>query len=337
VTIFLNPSPRHLVTSSPGLIVAIVALLAAASVPSTSSGQAYPTKSVRCVVPYVPGGATDVLARVIGRRLSGELGQQFVIDNRPGAGTVIGTEIVTRANPDGYTLLMTSTPLGVNPHLIAKLPYDTLKDLSSVAFIAFAPVVMVANPGVPARSPQELIAAAKGNPNGFTVATPGPGSMGHLTLELLARQTGIKLRHIPYKGAGQAIADVIAGQVNFMFDNVGPARAQIAAGRTRAIAVASLKRSAVLPDVPTFDEAGLKGFEATSWFGLFAPAKTPAGIVGKLNAVVNAAIASPELKELYARDGYDASPMTPAELDRFLRAQLDKWGRVVREAGIKLE
>ena len=322
-------------------IVAVVSLLISASGSaqphSTSSGQAYPSKSVRFVVPYPPGGATDVLARVLGRRFAGEFGQQFIIDNRPGAGTVIGTEIVTRANPDGYTLLMSATPLGVNPYLIAKLPYDTLKDLDPVAFVAFAPVVMVANPGVQPRSPQDLIAQARANPNGFTVATPGPGSMGHLTLELLARQAGIQLRHIPYKGAGQAIGDVIAGHVNFLFDNVGPAKAQVAAGRTRAIAVTSLKRSAVYPDVPTFDEAGLKGFEATSWFALFAPAKTPAGVVRKLNGTVNATIASPELNEFYARDGYDASPMTPGELDKFLRAQLDKWGKLVREAGIKLE
>jgi tripartite-type tricarboxylate transporter receptor subunit TctC len=292
---------------------------------------------VRFVVPYAPGGATDVLARILGRRLAGELGQQFIIDNRPGGGTVIGTEIVVRANPDGYTLLMAATPLGVNPYLMVKLPYDTLKDLEPVAFVAFASLVMVAHPGVAARSPKELIAQARANPNGFTVATPGPGSMGHLTLELLARQAGIQLRHIPYKGAGQAVGDVIAGQVNFLFDNVGPARAQIAGGRTRAIAVTSLKRSAVLPDVPTFDEAGLKGFEATSWFALFAPARTPAGIVRKLNAVVNETIASPDLKEFYARDGYDASPMTPEALDKFLRAQLAKWGKLVREAGIKLE
>jgi tripartite-type tricarboxylate transporter receptor subunit TctC len=315
-----------------GLVCLSAALLLAAPL---AAAKPYPSKPVRLVVPFPPGGTTDVLARALGHRLTGDLGQQFVVDNRPGGGTVIGTEIVVRASPDGYTLLMAATPLGVNPFLIPKLPYDTLNDLAPVAFVAFAPVVMVTSGGV--RSLKELIAQAKLNPGGLTVATPGPGSMGHLTLELLARRAGIQLQHIPFKGAALAIADVIAGRVNFLFDNVGPARANIAAGRTHAIAVASLKRSPVLPDVPTFDEAGLPGFEATSWFALFAPARTPAGIVRTLNATVNAAIAGPELKEFYARDGYDASPMTPEGLGKFLRAQLDKWGKLVREAGIKLE
>jgi len=298
---------------------------------------AYPEKPVRLVVPYAPGGATDVLARMVGRKLTERFGQQVIVDNRPGAGTVIGTQIVAAGNPDGHTLLMAATPLGINPSLLEKLPYDTLRDLRACAFVAFAPVVMVAHPSIPAKSPQELIAAAKAKPGVYTVASPGAGSMGHLTLELLTRQAGIELRHIPYKGAGQAVADVISGQVSFLFDNVGPAKAQIAAGRTRAIAVATLKRSPALPDVPTFDEAGLKGFEANSWFALFSPARTPAEIVRRINTEVNTAVASAELKELYVRDGYDARAMSPEELDRFLRSEIAKWGKVISAAGIKLQ
>lgn len=316
-------------------VLTFVAL--ACALPSALVHAGYPDKSVRMVVPYPPGGASDVLARIIGRKLGEQLGQQFIVDNRSGAGTVIGTQIVAGAIADGYTLLLTATPMGVNPALYAKLPYDTLRDFRGVAFAAFAPLVMVAHPSVAIKTPQELVAAAKSRPDAFSVATPGPGSMGHLTLELLNRQAGIALRHIPYKGAGQAMADVMAGQVNFLFDNVGPARANILAGRTRAIAVTTLKRNPALPDVPTFDEAGLNGFEATSWFAVFAPAKTPKEILGKLNAAVNAAVASPDLREVFARDSYEANAMHPEELDRFLRLQIDKWGRVVREAGIKLE
>ena len=319
------------------IAASIVSIALICALPSALAQGNYPDKSVRMVVPYPPGGASDVLARIVGRRLGEQFGQQFIVDNRGGAGTVIGTQIVAGANADGYTLLITSTPMGTNPSLYAKLPYDTVRDFRGIAFVAFAPVVMVAHPAVPVRTPQELIAAARSRSDAFSVATPGPGSLGHLCLELLNRQAGISLRHIPYKGAGQAVADVIAGQVNFLFDNVGPARAYIQAGRTRAIAVVSLKRNAALPDVPTFDEAGLKGFEAMSWYGLFAPAKTPKAVLGKLHAAVNAVIASPEVKEAFARDTYEARPMPPEELDDFVRAQIDKWGKVVREAGIKLE
>jgi tripartite-type tricarboxylate transporter receptor subunit TctC len=247
---------------------------------------------------------------------------------------VIGTEAVARADPDGHTVLLTSTPMGTNPALVAKLPYDTLSDFRGVAFVAFSPVVMVAHPSVPATSVKEMLALARSKPGGLTVATPGPGSMGHLTLEMLNRQAGIELRHIPYKGAAPALTDLLGGQVNLMFDNVGPARTQIAAGRTRAIGVTALTRSGALPEVPTFHEMGVTGFEAASWFGMFVPAKAPAEVIQRLNAEVNRAVARAELRELYARDGYEASPMTPQGLDAFLRSLIDKWSKLIREAGI---
>lgn len=297
----------------------------------------YPERAIRLVVPYPPGGAADILARVIGRRLGEKLGRQIVIDNRPGAGSVIGTQIVAQAMPDGYTIALVSTPMGINPALYAKLPYDTLRDFAPIAFAAYAGIVMIAHPSVAVRAPAELIAAAKAKPDTFTVATPGPGSMGHLTLELLNRQAGIRLRHIPYKGAAPGLADVIGGQVNFMFDNISPAKPNILAGRTRAIAVASLKRTPALPDVITFHESGLNGFEAASWFGVYAPAGTPRAIVDRLNGEINTIVAGAELKDLFARDAYEASLMTPAELDRFLQSQITKWNKVVREAGITLQ
>jgi tripartite-type tricarboxylate transporter receptor subunit TctC len=299
-----------------------------------ADAQNWPTRPVRVVVPYPPGGAADVLGRAVGRKLGETLGQQVIVENRAGAGSVIGTEAVSRADPDGHTVLLVSTPMGTNPALVAKLPYDTLRDFRGVAFLAFAPVVMVAHPSVPATSVSEMLALARSRAGGLTVATPGPGSMGHLTLEMLNRQTGIALVHIPYKGAAPALTDLLGGQVNLMFDNVGPARVQIAAGRTRAIGVTALTRSSALPDVPTFHEMGVKDFEATSWFGLFVPAKTPADVIRRLNVEVNRLVASAELRELYARDGYEASPMTPQGLDDFLRAQIDKWGKLIREAGI---
>jgi tripartite-type tricarboxylate transporter receptor subunit TctC len=297
----------------------------------------YPDKSVRLIVPYAPGGPTDLLARVLGRKLGDRLGQQFVIDNRPGAGTVIGSQIVASANPDGYTLLMAATPMGVNPALLGKLPYDTLRDFQAVAFVAFSPVILVAHPSVAAKTPQELIAAAKAKPNGFSVGTPGNGSMGHLTLALLNRQAGLDMLHVPYKGASQALSDLMGGHVQLMFDNVGTAKPNVLGGRTRAIAVAAASRSAALPNVPTFDEAGLKGFEASSWFALFAPAKTPPAVIAKLNSEVAAALATPELKELFARDGYEAGPASSAELTAFLRVQIDKWGKLIEQAKIKAD
>lgn len=313
----------------------ILAGLALGVATSSADAQSWPTRPIRLVVPYAPGGATDVLARAVGRKLGEVLGQQVIVDNRAGGGTVIGTEAVFRAEPDGHTVLLAATPIGINPALMAKLPYDTLRDFRGAAFVAFAPLVMVAHPSVPAKSVSELLALARGKPGELTAATPGPGSMGHLTLELLNRQAGIELRHIPYKGAGPALADVIGGQVNFLFDNVGPARAQIAAGRTRAIAVTALTRSGAMPDVPTFHEMGVTGFEATSWFAMFVPAKAPADVVRRLNAEVERLVASAELRELYARDGYEASPMTPQQLDAFLRAQIDKWSKLISAAGIQ--
>jgi tripartite-type tricarboxylate transporter receptor subunit TctC len=313
---------------------ALATLSAAIAVPALAQKQ-YPERAIRVVIPYPPGGASDILGRIIGRRLGEKFGKQIVIDNRPGGGAIIGTHIVAQATPDGHTLALVSTPMGINPALYAKLPYDTLRDFAPIAFAAYAGIVMIAHPSVAVRTPAELIAAAKAKPDTFTVATPGPGSMGHLTLELLNRQAGMQLRHIPYKGAAPGLADLIGGQVNFMFDNISPAKPNILSGRTRAIAVASIKRTPALPDVTTFHESGLNNFEAASWFGYYAPAGTPRAIIDKLNTEINAIVASGELKDLYARDAYDASPMTPAEFDRFLRVQIDKWVRVVREAGIK--
>lgn len=300
-----------------------------------SAAQAWPDKPVRVIVPYAAGGPTDVLARSLGRKLGERLGVQFVIDNRPGGGTVIGTQAVVGASADGYTLLMGATPLGINPGLLAKVPYDATRDLEPIAFVAGAPVILVAHPGVAARSLAEVITAARGKPGVFNVASPGNGSMGHLSLALMNRAASIELQHVPYKGAGQALTDLLGGQVQLMFDNVGTARPNLVAGKTRAIAVASLRRTPALPDVPTFDEAGLKGFETGSWFALFAPARTPPEIIARLNTATGEAIRSPEMRELYERDGYEAEIMSPGELGAYLRRQIDKWSRVVREAGIK--
>ena len=322
---------------NPKSVLWMAALAMVPCAPIAQAASAFPDRPVRLVVPYPPGGASDVLARILGRRLGETIGQRVIIDNRPGSGTVIGTQIVAAANPDGHTLLITSTPMGTNPALYARLPYDTVRDFSPVAFVGYAPVVMVAHPSVPVRTPQELIAAASAKPRAYSVATPGPGSLGHLILELLNRQAGISLQHIPYKGAGQAAIDVIAGHVGFLFDNVGPARVHIQAGRTRAIGVTSLTRIAALPDVPTFHESGVKALDAKSWYALFAPARTSGKIVDLLNAQVNAAVASPEFKELFARDSYEAEPMTPEQVGRFVRLQIDKWTPVIRDAGIKVE
>lgn len=314
--------------------------LATAMTPlSVAAQDAYPTKPVRVIVPFVAGGTTDIFARLIAERLSQQLGQQFIIDNRGGAGGNIGTDAVAKAAPDGYTLVMgTVGTHAINASLYAKMPYDPLTDFEPVAFSASVPNLMVVNvKKVKARTVQEFIAEAKSTPGGFTMASSGNGTSIHLSGELFKQQTGVEMPHVPYRGSGPAINDMVGGQVDVMFDNLPSSIEQAKAGTIRAIAVTSPKRSPALPGIPTVAESGLPGFEAESWFALFAPKGTPKAIVDKLNAEVKKALDHPDTKKRFADLGGDIRIMSPQELRAYVAAERDKWAKVVKASGAKVE
>ena len=298
----------------------------------------YPRKPVRIIVPAAPGGGADIIARLIGQQLGKSLGQTFLVDNRPGAANIVGTEIVAKAQPDGYTLIVnTAGPMSINPLLYAKLPYDAMKDFAPITNVADTAFVLVVNPAVAAKSVADLIALAKAKPGQLAYASWGRGSANHLGTELFMMVTQVKLLHVPYKGSGAAMPDVIAGNVPIFFDTIASAVPQIRAGRLRPLGVSSLKRSPAIPEVPTIAESGLDGFEAGSWFGFFAPAKTPREIVTKLHGEIVKAMKPPEVQERLATLGLDPVGNTPAQFDEQIRRDLAKWSKVVKAAGIQPE
>ena len=314
--------------------------VALALVAPVAFGQAasYPTRPIRLVVPFPPGGATDILARALAQRWSETLGQQVVVDNRPGAGGNIGSELVARAAPDGYTLLMgTVGTHAINASLYAKMPYDHVKDFAPVVLVAGVPNVMVVNPAVPAHTVQEFIAYAKANPGKVNFASSGNGTSIHLSGELFKVMTGVQMTHVPYKGSAPALQDLLGGQVQVMFDNLPPSLPHIKAGKLRAVAVTSARRAPALPDVPTIAESGLPGFEASSWFGVLAPAGTPAPIVTRLNAEANNWLGTPDAKEKMLALGANAIGGSPEDFAAHIRAETAKWAKVVKESGAKAE
>src|SRR5437762_789194 len=317
---------------------AVFVSLALALVAGAAMAQRYPAKPIRLIVPFPPGGGTDIAARTIANKLSESVKWTFVVENKPGAGGNLGVEQAVKSPADGYTLLIGQTSnLAINPTLYVKLPYDSLKDLSPVALIVSAPVVF----GVAANSRYaslgDLLAAAKRDPGGITFASPGNGTVSHLAGELLQRAAGVKLTHVPYKGASQALTDTLGGQVQSFMSSVPSALSQIKAGRLRAIAVSSATRARELLEVPTIAEAGYKGFGASTWYGLLAPVGTPALIVATLNAEVNRALKTPEVRERLAAEGGDVLGGSPEQFASFLKAEHAKWGRVVRESGARAE
>jgi tripartite-type tricarboxylate transporter receptor subunit TctC len=301
---------------------------------SAAQAQDYPTKPVKWVVAYPPGGTTDILARLIGQYLSEHLGQQFVIDNRPGAGNNIGTEVVVNAPPDGYTLLLVNPANGINATLYKKLPFNFLRDIAPVAGITRVPNVMEVNPNFPAKTVAEFIAYGKANPGKINMASSGNGTSVHLSGELFMAMTGIKMTHVPYRGAGPALTDMIAGTVDVLFDNMPSSIEFIKAGKLRALAVTTTTRSEALPDVPAMAEF-VPGYEASSFHGIAAPKGTPPEIVDKLNKEINAALSDSKLKARLADLGGVVLTGTPAEFGRFMTEEIDKWGKVVRFSGAK--
>jgi len=298
--------------------------------------QEYPTKSIRFVVPFAPGGSQDVIARIFALKLSDSLGQQVVVDNRGGAAGLIAAETVARAPKDGYTMLLaTGGQISVAPALHPKLPYDPVKDFASVGQIADQAMSLIVNNAVPAKSVAELVSYAKGKPLNY--ASTGNGTISHLTMEAFKQATGISATHVPYKGAGPAFIDLIAGQVQMMFTGVPSAQPFVASGKARMLAVASRKRSAAFPDVPTLIEAGYKDFVSTVWIGVLLPAGTPEPIVKKLNAAFLASLKQPDLLERLAGVGAEPAGSTSAEFDAVIKADIARWAKVVKATGIKLD
>ena len=296
----------------------------------------YPNKPVKLIVAFAPGGSTDGLARVIAQRLSEALGQQVVVDNRPGGNTVIGSEVLVKAPRDGYTILLATVDHSVVPQL-QPTPYDPVKDFATIGGISYTQLLLVANPALPANNLQELIALAKARPGQLNVATAGSGGVQHLTGEMLATLTGIKLEHIPYRGGAPAIADLMGGQVQLYFAIPITAIGHVNAGKLKAIAITGAARNEALPNVPTFAESGVAGLDVKTWYGLFAPAGTPRPIIDKLSAELAKVLATPDLKERLRALGMDPLPMGPDEFGGFVKSEVAKWGQVIKTANVKVE
>ena len=299
----------------------------------------YPSQTVRVVVGFPPGGTTDLIGRLVAQGLSERLGKPFVVENRPGASGSIGASGVAKAAPDGHTLLLVPSTQGTNSFLYASLPYDTERDFAPVSLIGSTPYLFVVHPGMPAQSFRELIALLKANPGKYQYASTSPGTAQHLGAELVKRMAGVDMEHVPYKGTGAVMPDLLSGRVPMMFENVAVMTPHVRSGKLRALAVSSAKRTPLLPDVPTVSETGmgLEGFEVLGWFGLYAPAGTPADIVRRLNAEVNALIAQPATVTRFAELGAEPFGGPPQALASFLKAEQDKWGKIIRDLGIKLQ
>jgi tripartite-type tricarboxylate transporter receptor subunit TctC len=313
------------------------AMLAPASIgraQAQTPTQTWPNRFVRLVVPFPPGGGTDAIARVLAGKLSDVWGQQMVVENRGGAATNIGTEAVVRAEPDGYTMLLHSMPLAVNKFLFASLPYDPVGDLAPVSLLCDYPNIMVVPNSLPAHSVTDFIAHAKANKGKITFASSGHGTSVHLSGELFKRMAGIEMLHVPYRGAGPAFTDLIPGRVDVMFNNIGAVLPLIQGGKLRGLAVTTAKRSPAAPDLPPIAEAGVPGFDVSSWYAFFAPAKTPPEIIRKMHAATVAALNDPATRQKLESLGVVVQGSTPGELAAYLKAEMDKWGPVIKAAGI---
>lgn len=319
-------------------LTAKVLFLATLAISSfAASAQEYPTKPVKIIVPFAAGGPADVYARFLSQRLQTALGQSFIIDDRPGAGSIIGTDAVAQSQPDGYTLLLMSNTHTVNETLFAKKPFQLMRDFVAIAPINYSDLVLVVKPSTPANNLAELIKLAKAKPELLNYASSGPGTPYHMAGELFKTMAGVSILHIPYKGSSGARADVLGGQVDMMFDAVTTMSGFIRSGQVKALGTTGKVRSSVLPDVPTISEAGVPGYETVIWLGLMAPKNTPAAIVNKLNAAVTKIVSSPEVREIWAKQGAIPMTMTPSEFTHFLNEDIKKWAHVVKISGATVE
>lgn len=318
------------------LTTAVLAAIIAVA-PLVVHGQAYPTKPVRLVVPFAPGGGTDIIARLTAQQLTDNLGQPVVVDNRGGAGSTVGTEIVAKAPPDGYTVLLGNISLAFNAELYKKLPYDAIRDLAPVTLVAVQPNIIVIHPSLPAKSMKEFIALARTSPGKYSFASAGTGAGTHLAGELLKMLTRIDLLHVPYKGTGPALTDLIGGQVHMMVSTFASALPHVKSGRLRALAVTSAKRSAATPDVPTLSEAGVPGFEYSTWYGLLMPAGTRREVVEKVNQATHKALARDDVKQRFEAQGVEPLSSTSAEFAAYIKSETQKWGKVVKTIGARAD
>jgi len=322
-------------------ILALLCALCAtclAPIAQAQSAANYPSKPIRIVVPFPPGGATDILARAIGNELSKAFNQSVVIENKGGGGGNPGADLVAKSAPDGYTLVMATVGThAINMSLYSKMPYDAVRDFEPIVLVAGVPNLLVVHPSVPAKSVKELTALAKAQPGKLNVASSGSGTSIHLAAELYKQMAGVDIVHVPYKGSAPAVADLLGGQVQMMFDNLPVSLPHAKAGKLRALAVTSPNRSSALPDVPTMDEEGYKGFDATSWFGLLAPAGTPKDIINKLNAASVKALASPEMRERLAAQGAEPVGNSPEQFGAFIKSEIEKWSKIVKASGARVD
>jgi tripartite-type tricarboxylate transporter receptor subunit TctC len=317
---------------------AAVGCLLAWALGAAQAADVYPTKPIRIIVAYTPAGATDILARTIGQKLTEAWGQTVIVDNRPGANGNIGTEVAARATPDGYTLLMvTAGTHGINPSLYRQLSWDAVKDFAPVSLVAMVPNILVVNNALPVKNVKELIAYAKANPGKLNYGSPGNGSTAHLSMELFKSMTGANLTHIPYKGSAGVLSDLIAGQIVVTMDNMPPYLPQVKAGKIRALAVSPIKRSPAVPELPTVAEAGVPGYDSGAWFGLVAPASTPKAVVDKLGSETARILRLPDVSQRLSELGAEPVGGTPAQFAAHIKSEIAKWAKVVKEANVELQ
>jgi tripartite-type tricarboxylate transporter receptor subunit TctC len=312
-------------------------MLGAVSTGTALAQANYPDKPVRFVVPYPPGGGTDVIARIVQDRFQALLGQPIIIDNKGGAGGSVGSELAARAAPDGYTVLFTLSSHTINPAIYPKLSFDTIKDFESIGTVASLPQILVANPMVPASTVAELVALAKAKPELLAYASVGNGSPGHLAGELFKLRTGTQMTHIPYRGGGPAVTDVISGQVPLLWVSIPAAAQFVKTGKLKAFAVSTLKRSAAFPDVPTVQETGVPDFEVDSWYAMFVPARTPQPVIDRLNRALNTIVAEPGIRDKLLAQGAEGVGGTPQTLTRIVAAEIPKWAKLAKDANIKAD
>jgi len=318
--------------------IRLLAILLLGCLPLALAAQSsYPNKPIRMLVPYPPGGPTDVLGRIVAQKLSESLGQQVVVENRPGASGMIGSELVAKAAPDGYTLLTNASIHVINPSLYPKMNFDALRDFAPVALIAQVPLILVVNPALPAKSVAELIALAKAEPNRLNFGSSGNAAAPHLAGESFKIATGVQMQHVPYKGSAPALTDLIGGQVQLIFDSMPSAMPHVKSGKVRALAVTTAKRSATVPELPTVAESGVPGFDISTWYGVWAPAGTPRDIVNKISLEIAKALKQPAVRERLAALGAEPVGNTPEEFAAYCQAELAKWSKIVRESGAKAD
>jgi len=316
-------------------LVAIFALFVAALAAEPAAAQNYPSRPIRFIVPFPPGGGNDIVGRIVAQKLAEGLGQSVVVDNRGGAGGTIGTDLTAKSPPDGHTMLINNISLAVNATLFTRLPYDTLKDLAPVTMVGRQPNILVVHPSVPVKSIRELLALAKAKPRQINYGSGGMGTASHLATELLKLMTQVDMVHVPYKGLGPALTDLMGGQIQLIISTMASALPQVKAGKLRPLAVTTATRSAFFPEVPTMDEAGVAGYEFNTWYGLLVPAKTPRPVIDRLNKTLASVLDSAAVKEQFSVQGLEPTPTSPQEFGAYLETEVKKWAKVIKASGAR--